>query len=101
MAEHEKEDVAFEEMEGHEVFVPPSRIKPSRAATLMSLMSGVSDGKGGDGVDFVAMSALLEELENGYLEDEQGYQRLYAEKGFAYVARLVVAYVGEAVGAGR
>lgn len=90
-AENEDVEVPFEEMEGHEVFVQPSMIRPSEAARLALFADKSEENEAAAVVD------LLDMIETKYVIDPDGYQRVFVEKGLEGIISLVMAWLGELV----
>lgn len=89
--ENEDVEVPFEEMEGHEVFVQPSMIRPSEAARLALFADKSEENEAAAVVD------LLDMIETKYVIDSDGYQRVFVEKGLEGIISLVMAWLGELV----
>jgi len=90
----EPQDVALEDVPGHEVLIHPRDLKPSQAMRLFEAINM-------EDVDNLSMSELtnvVELLEDGFLTDEKAYIEFYRTHGLTAVIELVGAWVGELLG---
>ena len=86
--------VEFDQVEGHELIVHPRSLMPSQAVRLLAA-AGIDRG---DDVTLEAIQRMMEEIEESFLLDAEGYTALYREKGLAAIMDLVGAFLGELLG---
>lgn len=92
-----REIQAFEDIDGHECLVDPRALRPSEAVKVAGLLK-IQEG---EEFSFDQVGPLVEIVEERYLADEGAYQEIFRSRGLTGVIELVVAWVGELVGATR
>ena len=85
----EPQDVALEDVPGHEVLIHPRDLKPSQAMRLFEAINME---------DVDELTNVVELLEDGFLTDEKAYIEFYRTHGLTAVIELVGAWVGELLG---
>lgn len=90
----------FSSIEGHDLFVPPHTLRPSKRMRLTSVLEPIM-GEGAESVNLLAVLAdVMEALEaGGFIVDLDAWDRFYEESDLEDVVNLVMAYAGEAAGA--
>lgn len=101
MAEKKPEKLPpLEEVEGHELLLPPHALRPSKRMRLMSAVEPVINGKVTEDDMITVMADIMETLEDsGVVKDMGAWSAFFDEAGLEDIVNLVLAYVGEAGGA--
>lgn len=101
MAEKKPEKLPpLEEVEGHDLLLPPHALRPSKRMRLMSAVEPVINGKVGEDDMITIMADIMETLEDsGVVKDMDAWSDFFDRAGFEDIVNLVLAYVGEASGA--
>lgn len=90
----------LEEVEGHDLLLPPHALRPSKRMRLMAAVEPVINGQAGESDMITIMAGIMEAMEDsGVVKDMGAWSRFYDEAGLEDVINLVLAYVGEAGGA--
>ena len=90
----------FSSLKGHELFVSPHALRPSKRIRLTSSLEPIM-GEGAESVNLLAVLAdVMEVLEaGGFITDLEAWDKFYEESDLEDVVILVMAYAGEAAGA--
>lgn len=90
----------FSTLKGHELFVSPHALRPSKRMRLTSSLEPIM-GEGTESVNLLAVLAdVMEALEaGGFIVDLDAWDQFYEESDLEDVVNLVMAYAGEAAGA--
>ena len=101
MAEKKPEKLPpLEEVEGHDLLLPPHALRPSKRMRLMSAVEPVINSKVGEDDMITIMADIMETLEDsGVVKDMDAWSDFFDKAGLEDVVNLVLAYVGEASGA--
>lgn len=101
MAEKKAEKLPpLDEVEGHDLLLPPHALRPSKRLRLMSAVEPVINGNVGEDDMITIMANIMETLEDsGVVKDMDAWGKFFDEAGLEDVVNLVLAYVGEASGA--
>ncbi|MBF1307889.1 MAG: hypothetical protein HXN00_00375 [Porphyromonadaceae bacterium] len=90
----------LEEVEGHNLLLPPHALRPSKRMRLVSAVEPVINGKVGEDDMITIMADIMETLEDsGVVKDMAAWSDFFDNAGLEDVVNLVLAYVGEASGA--
>lgn len=90
----------LEEVEGHDLLLHPSALRPSKRMRLMSAVEPVINGKVGEDDMITIMADIMETMEDsGIVKDMNAWSDFFDKAGLEDVVNLVLAYVGEASGA--
>lgn len=84
----------FSEAEGHELIIDPRTLKPSQAMRLLAA-AGIEPG---EDVTLDVVQRMMEEIEESFLVDAEGYTEFYRKRGLGKVIELVGAFLGELLG---
>lgn len=101
MAEKKLEKLPpLDEVEGHDLLLPPHALRPSKRIRIMSAVEPVINGDVGEDDMITIMANIMETLEDsGVVKDMSAWSSFFDEAGLEDVVNLVLAYVGEASGA--
>lgn len=101
MAENKPEKLPpLEEVEGHDLLLPPHALRPSKRMRLMAAVEPIINGEAGGGDMITIMASVMEALEDGgIVKDMDAWSDFFDKAGLEDVVNLVLAYVGEASGA--
>lgn len=90
----------LEEVEGHDLLLPPHALRPSKRMRLVAAVEPVINGQAGQGDMIAIMAGIMEAMEDsGAVKDMGAWSDFFDEAGLEDVINLVLAYVGEAGGA--
>lgn len=90
----------LEEVEGHDLLLPPHALRPSKRMRLVAAVEPVINGQAGQGDMIAVMAGIMEAMEDsGVVKDMGAWSDFFDEAGLEDVINLVLAYVGEAGGA--
>lgn len=101
MAEKKPEKLPpLEEVEGHDLLLPPHALRPSKRMRLMSAVEPFINGEVGEDGVIAIMADIMETLEDsGVVKDMDAWSDFFDKAGLEDLVNLVLAYVGEASGA--
>ena len=101
MAEKKPEKLPpLEELEGHELLLPPHALRPSKRIRLMAAVEPVINGQVGENDMITIMADIMEAMEDsGVVKDMDAWISFFDKAGLEDIVNLVLAYVGEAGGA--
>lgn len=90
----------FSSIEGHDLFVPPHALRPSKRMRLTSVLEPFM----GDNADSVNLLLVLADVmgaleDGGFIKDLDAWDAFYDKADLEDVINLVMAYAGEAAGA--
>ena len=90
----------FSSIEGHDLFVPPHALRPSKRMRLTSVLEPFM----GDNADSVNLLAVLADVmgaleDGGFNNDLDAWGKFYDDSNMEDIINLVMAYAGEAAGA--
>lgn len=101
MAEKKPEKLPpLEEVEGHDLLLPPHALRPSKRMRLVAAVEPVINGQAGESDMITIMAGIMEAMEDGGIVKDMGaWSDFFDEAALEDVVNLVLAYVGEVGGA--